>query len=132
MIAESLLGLSLVLSVSLDIQSPMPTDPSSETRNWSQMSVRRKEAALLPLVRRATDCIVRKVSTDPRYNGNNRPDEINNLIIDSIEACRRPVRAMIETHDRMYGNGSGEAFLLGPYLDVLPSAVVKQVKIRTR
>jgi len=32
----------------------------------------------------------------------------------------------------MYGNGSGEAFLLGPYLDVLPGAVVKQVKVRTR
>ena len=32
----------------------------------------------------------------------------------------------------MYGSGSGEAFLLGPYLDVLPGAVVKQVKVRTR
>jgi hypothetical protein len=31
----------------------------------------------------------------------------------------------------MYGSGSGEAFLLGPYLDVLPSAVVQQVRIKT-
>jgi hypothetical protein len=31
----------------------------------------------------------------------------------------------------MYGPGSGEAFLLGPFLDVLPSAVVRQVKART-
>jgi hypothetical protein len=31
----------------------------------------------------------------------------------------------------MYGTGSGEAFLLGPYLDVLPAAVVKQVRIKT-
>ena len=30
----------------------------------------------------------------------------------------------------MYGDGSGEAFLLGPYLDVLPAAVVKQVKAK--
>jgi hypothetical protein len=37
---------------------------------------------------------------------------------------------MMDAHDRMYGYGSGEAFLLGPYLDVLPSAVVKQVKAR--
>ena len=132
MIVESLLGLSLVLNVSLDIQSPMPADPSAWTRNWTQLSVRRKEAMLLPLVRRATDCIVRKVSADPRYSGDNRPDEINDLIIDSIAACTRPVRAMIDAHDRMYGDGSGEAFLLGPYLDVLPSAVVKQVKIKTR
>ena len=30
----------------------------------------------------------------------------------------------------MYGDGSGEAFLLGPYLDVLPAVVVKQVKAK--
>ena len=95
------------------------------------MSVRQKDAALLPLVRRATDCIVRKVAADPRYSHDMRPDEINDLIVDSIAACARPVRAMIDAHDRMYGSGSGEAFLLGPYLDVLPAAVVKQVKIKT-
>jgi hypothetical protein len=38
---------------------------------------------------------------------------------------------MMDAHDGMYGKGSGEAFLLGPYLDVLPSAVVTQVKIKT-
>jgi hypothetical protein len=37
---------------------------------------------------------------------------------------------MINAHDRMYGYGSGEAFLLGPYLDVLPSAVVRQVRVK--
>jgi len=42
------------------------------------------------------------------------------------------VRAMIDAQDRMYGNGSGEAFLLGPYLDVRPGAVVKQVKSERR
>ena len=39
-------------------------------------------------------------------------------------ATQAAVRAMIDAHDRMFGAGSGEAFLLGPYLDVLPSAVV--------
>lgn len=96
------------------------------------MSVRRKQAALLPLVRRATDCIVHKVSADPRYRTDSRPDEIGNLILDSMLACRHPVRAMIDAHDRMYGTGSGEAFLLGPYLDVLPAAVVRQVKVKYR
>jgi len=126
MILESLFGLSLVLNVSLDTATP-PADPAA----WLQMSVRRKEAALLPLVHRATECIVRRVSADPRYRADIRPDAFNDLIIDSIEACGRPVQAMIEAHDRMYGSGSGEAFLLGPYLDVLPAAVVKQVRIRT-
>jgi hypothetical protein len=126
MILKSLFGLSLVLNVSLDTKTP----PSSELATWTEMSVRQKDAALLPLVRLATECVVRKVTANPRYSGDMRPDEINDLIVDSISACARPVRAMIDAHDRMYGNGSGEAFLLGPYLDVLPAAVVKQVRVR--
>ncbi len=126
MILESLFGLSLVMNVSLDTATP-PANPAA----WMQMSVRQKDAALLPLVRRATECIVRKVSADPRYSTQLRPDEFNDLIVDSISGCARPVRAMIDAHDRMYGDGSGEAFLLGPYLDVLPSAVVRQVRVRT-
>ena len=126
MILESLFGLSLVLNVSLDTTTP-PADPAASL----QMSVRQKDAALLPLVRHATDCIVRRVSADRRYRANMRSDAFNDLIIDSISACERPVRAMINAHDLMYGSGSGEAFLLGPYLDVLPSAVVKQVRIKT-
>ena len=39
---------------------------------------------------------------------------------------------MIDAHDRLYGYGSGEAFLLGPYLDVLPAAVVKQIRMPAR
>ena len=128
MILESLFGLSLVLNVSLDTQTPKSTDPAT----WLQMSVCQKDAALLPLVRRATDCVVSKVVADPRYSADMRPGDINDLIVDSIAVCARPVHAMINAHDRMYGNGSGEAFLLGPYLDVLPGAVVKQVKVRTR
>ena len=128
MILESLFGLSLVLNVSLDTRTATTSAPAA----WLHMTMRRKEAALLPLVHRATECVVRKVVADPRYSADLRPGDINDLIVDSISACGRPVRAMIDAHDRMYGNGSGEAFLLGPYLDVLPSAVVQQVKIPTR
>jgi hypothetical protein len=126
MILESIFGMSLVLNVSLDTQTPRAADPAS----WLRMSVHRKDAALLPLVRRATECVVRKVTADPRYTPDIRPGDINDLLVDSISACARPVRAMIDAHDRMYGSGSGEAFLLGPYLDVLPAAVVKQVKVK--
>lgn len=126
MILKTLLGLSLVIIVSLDTQAP-PANPDA----WTQMSERQKDAAFLPLVQRATECIVHRVSSDPRYKAELRPDEINDLIVDSISACKRPVRAMIDAHDRMYGYGSGEAFLLGPYLDVLPWAVIRQVRVKT-
>ena len=130
MILKSLFGLSLVMSVSLDAKTTQPSATIDPT-GWLQMSVQQRDAALLPLVRRATDCVVQKVTANPRYRGDLHPADINDLIVDSIAACARPVRAMIDAHDRLYGNGSGEAFLLGPYLDVLPSAVVKQVKVRT-
>ena len=126
MILEAMVGLSLVLNVSLATENPTVPDPSP----WLQMSVRQKDAALLPLVRTATDCILRAVEGDPRYSPGLRPGEINDLIVDSIAACGQPVRAMMDAHDRMYGKGSGEAFLLGPYLDVLPSAVVSQAKVK--
>ena len=123
MIFEAMVGLSLVLNVSLDTQTPAPPNPST----WLQMSAGHKDAALLPLVRTATECIVNAVAEDPRYSATMRPADINDLIVDSITTCGRTVRAMMDAHDRMYGSGSGRAFLLGPYLDVLPSAVVRQV-----
>ncbi|MDO9411213.1 MAG: hypothetical protein Q7T81_01380 [Pseudolabrys sp.] len=127
MIVASLLGLSLVLNVSLDTHTPPDTKPA-----WTHPSVRHKENALLPLVLRATDCIIRKVSADRRYGGNPKASEVNTMIVDSIAACGKPVRAMVDAHNRMYGAGSGEAFLLGPYLDVLPAAVVQQVKVKLK
>jgi hypothetical protein len=126
MILETLFGMSLVMRVSLDSQTPAPAPAA-----WLQLSVPERDAALLPLVQQATQCILRRVSADPRFKSGMRPDQINDLIVDSIAACRREVRTMIDAHDRMYGAGSGEAFLLGPYLDVLPAAVVQQVKVRT-
>lgn len=129
MILKSLVGASLVMSVSLDANVPV-TPAAIDPVGWSQMTVRQRDATLLPLVQRATDCVVRKVTADPRYRADLHPADINDLIVDSIGACGRPVRAMMDAHDRMYGQGSGEAFLLGPYLDVLPAALVKQVKVK--
>ncbi|RDV04816.1 hypothetical protein [Undibacter mobilis] len=132
MIVESLFGLSLVLSspATINVSLNGRTDMAMAPAPLPDISMRQKESTLLPLVRRATQCIVRKVASDPRYDGNVGPATINDLIIDSIPACARPVRAMIDAHDRLYGSGSGEAFLLGPYLDVLPSAIGTQAKVR--
>ncbi|HZP78719.1 MAG TPA: hypothetical protein VFB45_21460 [Pseudolabrys sp.] len=123
MILKSLVGLSLLVSASLDIGPPAERNDAA-----MQLSVRQKEAAMLPLVRGATDCIVRNVSADSRFADNLQGAELNDLIVDAMSACAAPVRAMIDQHDRMFGQGSGEAFFMGPYLDVLPAAVIKQVK----
>jgi hypothetical protein len=127
MILKTVLGLSLLVNVALDA-----ADPAAEMSASRQISAQQKDAAFIPLVQIATDCIMREVASDPRVSAAMRSDEINDLIVDSITACRRVVRTMIDAHDRMYGDGSGEAFLLGPYLDVLPAAVVQHVKLKAR
>jgi hypothetical protein len=126
MILKTLFGLSLVSNVSLET-STAAADPSY----WMQMSVHQKDTALLPLVQRATECILRKALTESRRKAAMWANEVNDLLVDSIAACPRPVRAMIDAHDRMYGYGSGKTFPIGPYLDVLRAAVVRHVKVKT-
>ena len=87
----------------------------------ASMSAQQKSAAMQPLVRIATECIANSVADDPRFATAraNLPD----LMVDSMPSCVNPVRAMIDAYDRYYGAGSGEAFFMGPYLDILPRAV---------
>jgi len=96
-----------------------PADPSAHD---ARLSMQEKMAATEPAIRSATDCITHAVVADPRYRA--EPDSLGDLIVASMPACVTPVRAMIDTYDRYYGEGTGEAFFMGPYLDVLPKAVV--------
>jgi len=119
MILAPLAGIALVITVATG-----PIDRADPT--VLRLSAREKSAAMQPLVQRTTDCIVSHVTADPRHtalNGN-----LGDMIVDSIPSCLEPVRAMIDAHDRYFGEGTGEAFFMGPYLDVLPTAVVRQVK----
>ncbi len=116
MILAPLAGAALILSVA--------TGPIADPKgSVIQMSAQQKNAAVQPLVRSATECIVRAVSADARF----RRQEIalGDLIVESMHSCVGPVRAMIDAYDRYFGDGTGEAFFMGPYLDVLPAAVDK-------
>jgi hypothetical protein len=126
LIVQSVVIQPTILNVSLDSRTPAVSDPGT----IPQISVHQREVVLLPLVRQATECIVRRVKADRRYSDSVRPGEINDLIVDAMPACEGLLRAVIDAHDRMYGSGSGDAFLMGPYLDVLPSAIARQVKLK--
>ncbi len=119
MIIAPLFGAALLVAVS--------TDPLQDPSAVNAMSAQEKSAATQPLVRSATDCIVHAVHADPRYT-RLAPTKLGDLIVDSMPACATPVRAMIDAYDRYYGEGSGEAFFMGPYLDVLPKAVTQAAK----
>jgi hypothetical protein len=121
MILAPLVATALVVAVATD---PL-TDPTVDTNP----SIQQKVAATEQLVRSATECIVRAVIADPRYA---KPKaQLGDLIVESMPACVAPVRAMIDAYDRYYGKGSGEAFFMGPYLDVLPKAVTQRAKSAT-
>jgi hypothetical protein len=123
MMIGSLVGLSLVMTASIDLRALTPSGVSA-----ASMSAQQKDAAMRPLVRSATDCIVHSVGNDPRLPASVQAGDITELIVDSVPPCLDPVRAMIDAYDRLYGDGSGQAFSLGPYLDALPAAVSKQVQ----
>jgi hypothetical protein len=77
-----------------------------------------------PYITRATECVLRSVASDPRSKNTS---DFSVLIVDSMHSCGDAVREMIDTYDEYYGDGSGEAFFSGPYLEVLPQAVRKWV-----
>jgi hypothetical protein len=102
------------------------TAPNADPRTFPSLSVHQKSAEMQSLMRSATECIARTVSADPRLGQRNA--DLGDLIVDSMPRCAAHVRAMIEAYDRYFGEGEGEAFFMGPYLDVLPSAVSKWVR----
>jgi len=118
MILAALAAATLVVSVA--------TGPTTEPSALPTMSVQQKSAAMQPLLRSATECIARTVSTDPRFGRSDA--NFGDLIVASMPHCTAQVRAMIEAYDRYFGDGEGEAFFMGPYLDVLPTAVSKWVR----
>jgi hypothetical protein len=121
MILKSLVGLSLVISATIDGRMPggVGSDGAEAT---TQLSPQQKNAALRPLVRSATDCVARTVAADPRLP---QADSVlvNELIVESMTSCADAMRALIDAYDRYFGAGTGETFFTGPYLDVLPRAV---------
>ena len=114
----TLLALSLHLNAAMIKVEAIPAEP--------ELTLREKMAATEPLVRSATSCIVRAVTTDPRYVEKQMP--LGDLIVASMPTCVAPMRAMIDAYDHYYGDGTGEAFFMGPYLDVLPKAIVEGAK----
>ena len=123
LVAKSALTLALIAPAAVDphVQWPPPERGSS-------IPLEQKDAAIRPLVSSATECIARTVSADPRLDMAIRSVEFNNLIVESVPYCVDALRSMIDAYDRLYGEGTGETFFMGPYLEGLPEAVTTRVK----
>jgi hypothetical protein len=119
MILAPLLGTALLVHVA--------TGPVDDPLGITHLSPREKNAATQPLVRSATDCITHAVFANPRYKTDGSA-QLGELIVESMPSCVAPVRAMIEAYDQYYGDGSGDSFFMGPYLDLLPKLVIEAGK----
>jgi hypothetical protein len=119
MILSHLAAASLVVAVAT---GPL-VEPSVE-----RLSLQQRDAATRIFMRSATDCIVRGVASDNRFRKDDPAANLGDLIVDAVPKCLRPVRAMIDAHDRYFGDGSGEEFFMGVYLDALPNAVIKAIQ----
>jgi hypothetical protein len=125
MMVGALVGLSLIVNVSIDRGAIDRATGLYAESNYTQAQ---KSAAVRPLMKSATKCIAEKVAADPRYPQLSRIGNVTDLIVDSITPCLPAVRALIDAHDEFYGEGSGESFFMGPYLDTLPAAVSDLIK----
>jgi hypothetical protein len=125
MIAAALLSLSLAVSTTYE---PEDLAPNSYARSLAQMSPQQKFATLRPLVRSANKCVIHAIEADPRFRRTAEAADMNELIVASMAPCKDAMRSMIDAHDRLFGEGSGEAFFMGPYLEGLPLTISKMVK----
>jgi hypothetical protein len=120
MLVQPLVAMLLTVTVSTTVTVPLKSGAGHAT-------AQAKRAAVQPLVSAATDCIMRTVGADPRLNKSITARGLGDLIVDAVPPCIAQVRAMIDAYDRNYGQGTGDTFFFGPYLDVLPTAVSNAV-----
>jgi hypothetical protein len=83
-------------------------------------------------VKAATDCVAPAALNNPEITTlyqENRLKEVTNWIVLRSNACDNPLTAMRLLHDRIYGQGTGQTFLRGDYLDDLPRAVGERIKV---
>jgi len=91
------------------------------------LPLQQRNAATELYVRPVTDCIAGSVVADTRFRKEDPEANLGDLIVDAVPKCLQPVHAMIAAYDRYFGDGSGEKFFMGPYLDVLPNVLIKMM-----
>jgi hypothetical protein len=83
-------------------------------------------------VKAASDCVAAGALNNPNITTlyrENRLREVTNWIVLQSSACDNQLTAMRLLHDRLYGEGTGQAFLRGDYLADLPRAVGERLKV---
>ena len=119
MIVAKLVIATSVIGVAMGPAVDVPSD---------RLSLQQRNAATQAYVRPATDCIANSVVSHPRFRKQDPAANLGDLIVEAVPNCLGPLRAMIAAYDRYFGEGAGEKFFMGPYLDRLPDLLLKKTK----
>lgn len=92
------------------------------------LAEQQKRQAHVPYVRAATDCYARAIAVDPTALDLARTGRLFDALTMVEKTCEASVLGMIQTHDQLYGAGTGVAFFQGPYVQDLPRAVGNRLK----
>ena len=114
---------SMVVLASIDHQA---LSPGGGIDDDLLLSPREKAFIVNQYAERTTECIAKEVSV-ARAKGSKEP--LGDLITDSFTPCADVVRTMLDKYDIYYGDGAGEKFFDGPYLDNLPQMVGRAIEI---
>jgi hypothetical protein len=87
-----------------------------------KLSNAEKAAVVQRVVNHATDCVVRQIEASDKTL-----ESLGEQIVAAMPPCAATMRAMIDSFDANYGEGTGEAFFTGSFLDVLPQVVSKRL-----
>lgn len=83
-------------------------------------------------VKAASDCVAAAALNNPKITElyqQNKLKSVTDWIVLKSDACENQLTAMRLLHDRLYGAGTGRAFLLGDYLADLPRAVDERIRV---
>src|SRR5215207_8154604 len=90
----------------------------SGTRKWRQ---------LVPTVRATTDCIAQGIAASPAALNHARQENWLEAVKSLGDRCNEVGRTLVAEHDRLYGPGTGKAFVEGPYASDLPRALKARI-----
>ena len=87
----------------------------------------RKWRELLPTVRATTDCIAQGIAASPTTLSHARQDNWLEAVKSMPEECKRLGSRLVAEHDRLFGPGTGKAFVEGAYASDLPRAIKARI-----
>jgi hypothetical protein len=93
-----------------------------------QVTEGQKWKALLPFVRATSDCFANSIQSEPTLLEAYQQNRLLSLVAAKGAMCLPVVERMIAEHDRIYGQGTGQAFFKGPYASDLQRAISVRLK----